>query len=215
MNQNQIFVFGGNSFNSVANESSSTDQCFSNNLLIYNVDCDRWSPILGVGNSFGTSRFGHSAIEFENRMIVFGGFNSLMLNNIMQLIPANCSQQTTKGQCCNSVFVNNNNCVWEDEQCMEFNELSNRINTATPSAKKNSSTNSGSSDGDVDTLCHPNFNVDRLANGSLPRSKCPIKFSNNNEVCKKITSCSQCVGSQCVCLNVFCLLKSSDFTMFD
>lgn len=168
-------------------------------------------------NNLGIARFGHSSVVHDNKVYIFGGFSmAFMLNTLLIYHPSNCSEQTKSGQsqCCKKVF--SLNCIWNDQeqQCQEYSEdmtLGNRINTAAlPNAnsKKNSNTDnlSASADGDANTLCHPNFIVDRLANGNFSqdysRSKCPIKFSNNNESCKKVTSCRNCENSlQCVSLS--------------
>lgn len=151
-------------------------------------------------------------------MYIFGGFNGIMLNNMLRYIPPSCSNLKTKNDCCKLVFTLN--CVWDSEKklCMEFNEemilLNNRINTAlsTNTSKKNYIL--GTSDSvplnDFNTFCHPNFDVYSIdrpnssnSNSSTDyslRSKCPIKFSNNNEACKKQTNCPSCLENSYNCV---------------
>ena len=159
----------------------------------------------------GTGRFGHSAVSNQRgEMFVFGGFGKgLMLNSLLKYTPANCSQLKNKIDCCSKVFTDN--CVWYNE-CMEYDQtlLNNHINSALTSSsggspKKNS--HALSSDNDQNTFCHPNFNVhrpDRLTNGSFlsdHRSKCPMKFHNNEKACKKITSCPNCLENSAQCVS--------------
>ena len=212
---NKMYIFGGNAFNSSLDNSP---KCFSTQFLVYNIPCDTWNflsePSDLILNNLGTGRFGHTSIVHDNEMFIFGGFNSFMLNNLIKYVPTNCSQLKSKNDCCKLVFTLN--CVWDDEKklCMEYNEdmtlLNNRINTALTNgsnnnnSKKNYLLNSSTSSND-NTFCHPNFNVynvDRLNSSSndYSRNKCPIKFSNNNEICKKQTNCHNCVSNSYNCV---------------
>jgi len=211
---NQMYVYGGNAYNSTVDNNNS--KCFSTQFLIYNIFCDTWNSLSEPSdllvNSFGTGRFGHTSVAYKNsEMYTFGGFNGIMLNNMLKYVPANCSQQTSKSECCTLVFTLN--CVWNDQKklCMEFNEemavLNNRINTALPNnpKKNNYILASSATSNDQNMYCHLNFNaynVDRLNSSSTDqfRSRCPIKFSNNNELCKKQSNCPSCLENSYNCV---------------
>lgn len=216
----QMYVYGGNAYNSTVDNNNY--KCFSTQFLVYNIPCDTWNSLSEpsdlILNSFGTGRFGHSSVVHRNEMYIFGGFgNGLMLNSLLKYIPANCSQQKNKNDCCKMVFTLN--CVWDDEKkvCMEYSEemaplLNNRINTALTNGtilrkKQNSFMLGTSSETDQNTFCNLNFNVynvDRLnssnSSNDYYRNKCPIKFSNNNELCKKQSNCPTCLENSYNCV---------------
>lgn len=212
-----MYVYGGNAYNSTIDNNNF--KCFSTQFLVYNIFCETWhslsEPSDLILNNLGTGRFGHTSVVYKNEMYIFGGFNSIMLNNMLKYVPASCSQQKSKNDCCKLVFTLN--CVWEEEKklCMEYNEdmalLNNKINTALTNAnsKKNNYIlgSPPSNANDQNTFCHLNFNaynIDRLNSSNSSndyfRTKCPIKFSNNNELCKKQTTCPTCLENSYNCV---------------
>src|ERR1700735_5119891 len=85
---NQLFVFGGNSHNDTA--YSVGTKCFTSEVLVYDIACDRWSSMDPPNIPTDLSRYGHSSVLYKNAIYIHGGFNGVMLNDIVKYTPATC-----------------------------------------------------------------------------------------------------------------------------
>nr|XP_014344757.1 PREDICTED: attractin [Latimeria chalumnae] len=91
-----MLVFGGNTHNDTS--MSHGAKCFSSDFMAYDIACDEWSVLPRPHLYHDANRFGHSAVFSNGTMYVFGGFNSLLLSDVLVFTPAKCeafSDQTT------------------------------------------------------------------------------------------------------------------------
>ncbi|KAJ8025805.1 Attractin-like protein 1 [Holothuria leucospilota] len=86
----KMYVFGGNSHTD-SNEYKGA-QCYSNNFMIYDIDCNSWhEEELSSGLYEQISRFGHQSVLYNDVMWLFGGYNGVMLNDIVTYTIVNCN----------------------------------------------------------------------------------------------------------------------------
>ena len=111
-----LIVFGGC-------QSSVRDDCYRNEMTVYNTLCDSWSTVEYSGLPMNSSRYSHSAIlhQSSSSLLVFGGFFGNLHHDMLQLHLGNCSVHLTKSDCLlQSVF-----CAWsntEDGRCVSVLE---------------------------------------------------------------------------------------------
>ncbi|XP_035282260.1 attractin-like isoform X2 [Anguilla anguilla] len=84
-----MLVFGGNTHNDTS--MSNGARCFSSDFVAYDLACDDWSVLPRPDLHHDVNRFGHSAVYSNSIMYVFGGFNSLVLSDVLKFILASCS----------------------------------------------------------------------------------------------------------------------------
>jgi len=96
------FIFGGNGHNDTTYSLGS--KCFTSEVLVYDIMCETWSSV-NPPDTLPTdvSRYGHTAHLFQNSFVVFGGFNGLIQNDIIQFTPASCGVFTSSQDCLESV----------------------------------------------------------------------------------------------------------------
>ncbi|KAI5108184.1 attractin [Silurus meridionalis] len=96
-----LLVFGGNTHNDTS--MSYGAKCFSSDFMAYNLACDEWTVLPRPELYQDVNRFGHSAVYVNGVMYVYGGFNSLMLSDMLRYTPANCSAYTGIEECVTAV----------------------------------------------------------------------------------------------------------------
>ncbi|NWW76156.1 ATRN protein, partial [Climacteris rufus] len=92
-----MLVFGGNTHNDTS--MSHGAKCFSSDFMAYDIACDRWSVLPRPGLQHDVNRFGHSAVLYNSTMYVFGGFNSLLLSDVLKFTPARCEAFGSEPSC--------------------------------------------------------------------------------------------------------------------
>ncbi|KAJ0062934.1 hypothetical protein NL108_009424 [Boleophthalmus pectinirostris] len=92
-----MLVFGGNTHNDTS--MSHGAKCFSSDFLSYNLACDEWTILPRPDLYHDINRFGHSAVFSEGVMYVFGGFNSLLLSDVLMYTSPNCSAFSSASSC--------------------------------------------------------------------------------------------------------------------
>ncbi|XP_067099058.1 attractin isoform X1 [Osmerus mordax] len=92
-----MLVFGGNTHNDTS--MSHGAKCFSSDFMAYDLVCDEWSVLPRPDLLHHLNRFGHSAVYSDSVMYVFGGFNSLLLSDVLRYTPANCSGLPSPESC--------------------------------------------------------------------------------------------------------------------
>lgn len=77
-----LVVFGGNTHNDTLQHQGA--RCYSRQALAYDVKCDQWHA-LPLPRHLGAdlARFGHSAVTFQGRLYIYGGFDGQMLADIL------------------------------------------------------------------------------------------------------------------------------------
>ena len=102
-----LVVFGGC-------QGSSRDDCYTNEMTVYNTRCDSWNTVEYSGLPMNSSRYGHSATlhQSSNLLLVFGGFFGNLHHDMLQLHLGNCSIHLSKSDCLlQSVF-----CAWSSAE---------------------------------------------------------------------------------------------------
>ncbi|TMS21274.1 Attractin [Larimichthys crocea] len=93
-----MLVFGGNTHN---------DTSMSN-------ACDEWTVLPRPDLYHDVNRFGHSAVFHDSVMYVFGGFNSLLLSDVLMYTSPSCSAFSSPASC-NQAWPGIQ-CVWNSSQ---------------------------------------------------------------------------------------------------
>ncbi|KAG8453284.1 hypothetical protein GDO86_000064 [Hymenochirus boettgeri] len=115
-----MLVFGGNTHNDTS--MSHGAKCFSADFMAYDIACDYWSvlPRPVLQHHVDVDRFGHSAVLRNSTMYVFGGFNSLLLGDVLTFTARSCETFTSRNACL--VTEPSIRCVWDSgtSQCFAW-----------------------------------------------------------------------------------------------
>ncbi|XP_069016864.1 attractin [Embiotoca jacksoni] len=107
-----MLVFGGNTHNDTS--MSHGAKCFSSDFLAYSLACDEWTVLPRPDLYHDVNRFGHSAVFSDSSMYVFGGFNSLLLSDVLTYTSPSCSAFSGPASC--GQAWPGIHCVWNDTQ---------------------------------------------------------------------------------------------------
>ncbi|XP_064629979.1 attractin-like protein 1 isoform X2 [Lineus longissimus] len=118
-----MLVYGGNPHNDT--HKSSGAKCYSSDFMAYDIKCDKWHFLPNPKLPQDVSRFGHTADVYQGKtsrqMYVFGGFNGVMLNDVLVYTPGNCHLYVTEETCL--AALPGQSCVWvQDQGCMTKTE---------------------------------------------------------------------------------------------
>ncbi|KAG9338329.1 hypothetical protein JZ751_025885, partial [Albula glossodonta] len=92
-----MLVFGGNTHNDTS--LSNGAKCFSSDFLAYDIACDEWKVLPKPNLHRDVNRFGHSAVVSNGSMYVFGGFSSVLLNDVLVYRPPSCEALRSQEAC--------------------------------------------------------------------------------------------------------------------
>uniref|UniRef100_A0A8C4Z3J6 Attractin n=1 Tax=Gadus morhua TaxID=8049 RepID=A0A8C4Z3J6_GADMO len=111
-----MLVFGGNTHNDTS--MSHGAKCFSTDFMSYDLGCDEWKVLSRPDLHHDVNRFGHSAVFSDGVMYVFGGFNSLLMSDVLVYTSPNCSAYSSPASC--GQAWPGIRCVWNDtsEACL-------------------------------------------------------------------------------------------------
>jgi len=115
-----LFTFGGNGHNDTTYSLGS--KCFTSEVLAYDITCDSWASFNPPENlPTDVSRYGHSAVNYQNSLFIYGGFTGIIQNDLIRFTPSNCSIYESMTECLNSVG-HGVKCVWNTVQdlCENF-----------------------------------------------------------------------------------------------
>lgn len=112
----QLIILGGNTYNT----SYNSDQCFQQTHLTYDLTCSKPSYEYSEQMNSSVSSFncgrkcwqmiedpepglmkrqGHSVVEHQKNLILFGGFNGILLNDLRYLNISTCEAYTLESDC--------------------------------------------------------------------------------------------------------------------
>ncbi|XP_012670081.1 attractin-like protein 1 isoform X1 [Clupea harengus] len=109
-----LLIFGGNTHNDTS--LSNGAKCFSTDFLAYDIACDEWKVLPKPNLHRDVNRFGHSAVTSNGSMYVFGGFSSVLLNDVLVYRPPNCEAFPDEKRCVNA--GPGVRCVWSRNRCV-------------------------------------------------------------------------------------------------
>uniref|UniRef100_A0A3Q2Z0Z0 Attractin n=1 Tax=Hippocampus comes TaxID=109280 RepID=A0A3Q2Z0Z0_HIPCM len=107
-----MLVFGGNTHNDTS--MSHGAKCFSSDFMAYSLACDEWTPLPRPELFHDLNRFGHSAVASDGVMYVLGGFNSLLLSDILAYTSPRCSAFSSAASCAQASA--GLHCLWNSSQ---------------------------------------------------------------------------------------------------
>ncbi|XP_071947686.1 attractin-like isoform X2 [Antedon mediterranea] len=85
-----MYVFGGNMHNDT--RKSNGAKCYSSQFMAYDIECGVWSSIEATSVlPKDIARYGHAAVMYNGSMLVHGGFNGQMFNDILLYELGECS----------------------------------------------------------------------------------------------------------------------------
>lgn len=134
----QLIVLGGNSYNT----SHQSDQCFQQMYLTYDLGCTRnpyaptvadqslkqstcrkkcWQSIAAPEQGI-LKRHGHTVINHNNQLILFGGFNGLLMNDIRTMTINPCQDFKNESECLKTKL--GLVCRWYLNSCISIGESS-------------------------------------------------------------------------------------------
>ncbi|XP_039607868.1 attractin isoform X1 [Polypterus senegalus] len=117
-----MLVFGGNTHNDTS--MSHGAKCFSSDFMAYDIACDEWSVLPRPDLHHDVNRFGHSAVYSNRIMYIFGGFNSLLLSDVLMFTPASCAAFLSNSTCTQA--GPGIRCLWNAtlEKCLSWESAS-------------------------------------------------------------------------------------------
>ena len=98
-----MLVFGGNTHNDTS--WSHGAKCFSSDSMVYDILCDQWYSMSHLDYQWygeDLARFGHSAVMNDDTMLIYGGFNGVLKNDVLAYIPGQCGIFKSKVSCLTS-----------------------------------------------------------------------------------------------------------------
>ncbi|OQV18166.1 Attractin [Hypsibius exemplaris] len=120
-----ILFFGGNPHNESV--SSRGAPCYAGDFYSYDIECDTWSFLKAPSIPYSRvrlPRYGHSSLVFKEQMYIFGGFQGILLNDVIRYIPGQCRHFQTRDSCLGSVKLGRR-CAWSErtKQCLHSTSL--------------------------------------------------------------------------------------------
>uniref|UniRef100_A0A8C4UCT0 Attractin like 1 n=1 Tax=Falco tinnunculus TaxID=100819 RepID=A0A8C4UCT0_FALTI len=185
-----MLIFGGNTHNDTS--LSNGAKCFSADFLAYDIACDEWKILPKPNLHRDVNRFGHTAVVSNGSMYIFGGFSSVLLNDILVYKPPNCEAFRDEELCKNA--RPGIRCLWNKKHCesWESGHVNNILRAKCP--KKTDDRCYRYADC---ASCTANTNGCQWCDDK----KCISANSNctqlslmvpNEQICNKLTSCKSC-----------------------
>uniref|UniRef100_A0A673AYN3 Attractin-like 1b n=1 Tax=Sphaeramia orbicularis TaxID=375764 RepID=A0A673AYN3_9TELE len=190
-----LLIFGGNTHNDTS--LSNGAKCFSADFLAYDIACDQWRLLPKPDLHRDVNRFGHSAVVSNGSMYLFGGFSSVLLNDVLVYRPPSCQAFLAEEGCVKAgpgvrcIWTKGRCFPWEpthagssfphlfpatvDERCYRFSDC------ASCTANTNGC-----------QWCDDKKCISAASNCtsvSGPAGECPVR---NEQVCSKLANCKSC-----------------------
>uniref|UniRef100_A0A669C3N4 Attractin like 1 n=1 Tax=Oreochromis niloticus TaxID=8128 RepID=A0A669C3N4_ORENI len=170
-----LLVFGGNTHNDTS--LSNGAKCFSADFLAYDIACDEWTLLPKPDLHRDVNRFGHSAVVSNGSMYVFGGFSSVLLNDVLVYRPPSCQAFLAEEGCVKA--GPGVRCIWSRGRCLPWEvRMANGSLTPAPFCPPKA--------GEKDRRTFPaSFHFLNVKNFT----ECPVR---NEQVCSKLANCKSC-----------------------
>ncbi|XP_032889833.1 attractin-like protein 1 isoform X1 [Amblyraja radiata] len=193
-----MLVFGGNTHNDTS--LSNGAKCFSADFLAYDIACDEWNVLPKPNLHRDVNRFGHSAGVSNGSMYVFGGFSSMLLNDVLVYKPPNC-EAFSEDLCINT--GPGIRCLWQKHHCAPWEQgHSNGSFLEVKCSHKPLATDEGCFKYTDCASCTANTNDCQWCEDKKcisAGSNCTVAVTNytkcrvrNEHVCSKFTNCKTC-----------------------
>uniref|UniRef100_A0A673AYI4 Attractin-like 1b n=1 Tax=Sphaeramia orbicularis TaxID=375764 RepID=A0A673AYI4_9TELE len=182
-----LLIFGGNTHNDTS--LSNGAKCFSADFLAYDIACDQWRLLPKPDLHRDVNRFGHSAVVSNGSMYLFGGFSSVLLNDVLVYRPPSCQAFLAEEGCVKA--GPGVRCIWTkgssvliirtiyaecfptvDERCYRFSDC------ASCTANTNGC-----------QWCDDKKCISAASNCTSNFTECPVR---NEQVCSKLANCKSC-----------------------
>ncbi|XP_035260007.1 attractin-like protein 1 isoform X1 [Anguilla anguilla] len=111
-----MLVFGGNTHNDTS--LSNGAKCFSSDFFAYDIACDEWKVLPKPNLHRDVNRFGHSAVVSNGSMYLFGGFSSVLLNDVLVYRPPSCEAFRSQEACLHP--GPEVRCIWSRGRCVSW-----------------------------------------------------------------------------------------------
>uniref|UniRef100_A0A673AV50 Attractin-like 1b n=1 Tax=Sphaeramia orbicularis TaxID=375764 RepID=A0A673AV50_9TELE len=111
-----LLIFGGNTHNDTS--LSNGAKCFSADFLAYDIACDQWRLLPKPDLHRDVNRFGHSAVVSNGSMYLFGGFSSVLLNDVLVYRPPSCQAFLAEEGCVKA--GPGVRCIWTKGRCFPW-----------------------------------------------------------------------------------------------
>uniref|UniRef100_A0A672M8C1 Attractin like 1 n=1 Tax=Sinocyclocheilus grahami TaxID=75366 RepID=A0A672M8C1_SINGR len=195
-----LLIFGGNTHNDTS--LSNGAKCFSADFLAYDIACDEWTVLPKPNLHRDVNRFGHTAVTSNGSMYVFGGFSSVLLNDVLIYRPPSCEAFLGQERC--EAAGPGVRCIWKGGCCMSWEPNFFALHLCSISALATvdercyrfSDCTSCTANTNGCQWCDSKKCISALSNCtavSWPTvknfTKCPIR---NLEICSKMANCKSC-----------------------
>ncbi|XP_013804121.2 attractin-like protein 1 [Apteryx mantelli] len=193
-----MLIFGGNTHNDTS--LSNGAKCFSADFLAYDIACDEWKILPKPNLHRDVNRFGHTAVVSNGSMYIFGGFSSVLLNDILVYKPPNCEAFRDEELCKNA--RPGIRCLWNKKHCesWESGHANNILRAKCP--KKAAAADDRCYRYADCASCTANTNGCQWCDDKKcisANSNCSMSVKNytkchvrNEQICNKLTSCKSC-----------------------
>uniref|UniRef100_A0A673AW35 Attractin-like 1b n=1 Tax=Sphaeramia orbicularis TaxID=375764 RepID=A0A673AW35_9TELE len=194
-----LLIFGGNTHNDTS--LSNGAKCFSADFLAYDIACDQWRLLPKPDLHRDVNRFGHSAVVSNGSMYLFGGFSSVLLNDVLVYRPPSCQAFLAEEGCVKA--GPGVRCIWTKGRCFPwepsmsngslspaaFYRKENRCYRFSDCASCTANTNGCQWCDDKKCISAASncTSVSGPAGGNF--TECPVR---NEQVCSKLANCKSC-----------------------
>ncbi|XP_055874464.1 attractin-like protein 1 isoform X2 [Biomphalaria glabrata] len=186
-----MLTFGGSFGSNTVNNTLL--KCFVSDFMLYDIECDQWQKVNTTSLHLEyLDRFGHSMIAVNNTAYIFGGFNSVLLKDLIKITLDSCDMFQNETLCTSNVIK----CKWSNNTCIR--------DTSCTSVKDSNSTCTTYTSCQACHIAQCHW----CGNQCTSTSKCSQGPSNCTEkdTCSIYSSCNSCaINTACSWQNNVCV----------